>query len=722
MNVLISFLLVLLILPPSRSQTHYFQAQTLDGDVQIGYGLAIGDVDGDSWPDILLADKKEFVWFRNGDWKRFVMTSDLTERDNVCIAARDIDGDGKVEIAVGAQWNPGETVDENQSGSVHYLIRPEDLTQHWTAVRLHHEPTVHRMQWVRTSDIYQLVVVPLHGRGNRAGEGQGVKVFSYQMPDNLDLPWGLEILDDEMHVTHNLDVVTQGDEEAVLLGGKEGAKLIRYEDGSWVKVPMTDRMIANAGFGEIRWSDEFIAGIQPLHGNTLVTYDTNGSGRMVLYDSLSQGHALAIGDVLGLGTNQIVVGWRDLNENAEMGIRLYYREEAKSNWQWMWIERNGMACEDLKVADLNGDGWKDIIASGRSTHNLKIYWNWSGRIEESKAWERKIEDLMGRAQIPGLSVAILKNGRVRYVNSFGVKNTESAESVLKSTQFEAASLTKPVFAYAVCKLAQEGKIDLDKPLVHYHTYDGIEDSEAARQITARMVLTHTTGLPNWRSPRNAEQVKLQHPPGSWFSYSGEGFVYLAKVCEVITGLLTHQWIDQTVFQPLGMLHSSMIWEDHFERTAALPHNKEGQPSEKWKAKEANAAASLSTTAADYARFMVALFHGEDLIPEWKEQMLSIQQRVDPNCSQCREENKNPEFTEVSWGLGIGLEAGNETYLWHWGDNGDFKSYMCMSRDSGDGLVYFANSTHGLSIRDNLVQLLLPEPHPAHQWVNYDQID
>src|SRR6478735_9044447 len=123
-----------------------FQQQVLDEKVEIGYGLAIGDVDGDKKPDILLADKKQFVWYRNGDWKRFVMVENLTESDNVCIAARDINGDGKVEVAVGAQWNPSETSDTLKSGSVHYLIRPKDPTQWWKAVELHHEPTVHRMK------------------------------------------------------------------------------------------------------------------------------------------------------------------------------------------------------------------------------------------------------------------------------------------------------------------------------------------------------------------------------------------------------------------------------------------------------------------------------------------------------------------------------------------------------------------------------------------------
>src|SRR3954468_17016178 len=88
-----------------------FEIQTIDENISIGYGLALGDVDGDGKPDILLADQKQFVWYRNGDWKKFVMAENLTEHDNVCIAARDINGDGKVEVAVGAQWNPGETSD-----------------------------------------------------------------------------------------------------------------------------------------------------------------------------------------------------------------------------------------------------------------------------------------------------------------------------------------------------------------------------------------------------------------------------------------------------------------------------------------------------------------------------------------------------------------------------------------------------------------------------------
>src|SRR3989337_1882594 len=106
-----------------------FKEQTIDSAISIGYGLALGDVDGDRKPDILLADKKQIVWYRNGDWKKFVMIENLTEHDNVCIAAQDVNGDDKVEVAVGAQWNPSETKDKEKSGSVNFLIRPKQPTQ-----------------------------------------------------------------------------------------------------------------------------------------------------------------------------------------------------------------------------------------------------------------------------------------------------------------------------------------------------------------------------------------------------------------------------------------------------------------------------------------------------------------------------------------------------------------------------------------------------------------
>ena len=352
-----------------------FEEQVIDDEVDIGYGLGIGDVDGYGKDDIVLADKKQFVWYRNPDWQRFVMVDSLTERDNVCLAVRDINGDGQVEVAVGAQWNPGETSDPMQSGSVHYLVRPEDPTQLWQPVALHNEPTVHRMQWVKVDDSYQLVVLPLHGRGNQNGEGEGVKVLAYHVPDNPSDEWEYTLLDQSMHLTHNFDIVQEGETESLIIGGREGAKMIRNSGGQWLREDTAGGILREEGFGEIRKSGNLIAGIQPMHGDKLSVYIGDGE-RKILYDSLKQGHALACADLLSQGQDQVVGGWREQNDGGDMGIKLFIGSDPDwSSWHSVWIDRNGMACEDLLIADLDNDGKKDIIAAGRSSHNLKVYWN-----------------------------------------------------------------------------------------------------------------------------------------------------------------------------------------------------------------------------------------------------------------------------------------------------------------------------------------------------------
>ena len=354
----------------------HFAIQTID-TISIGYGLAVGDVDGDQQPDILLADQQQFVWYRNGDWQRFVMVDQLTERDNVCLAAHDINGDGKVEVAVGAQWNPGETSDPATSGSVHYLERPADPTRPWTPYSLPHDPTIHRMQWFPTGDNKpQLLVLPLHGRDNSDGKGSGVRVMAYRMPEDPASPWDATVVNQQMHLTHNLEVT---EENAVLVAGKEGVVRHRYQNLAW----MTDSLPSLASpAGEVRQGHlaanrPFIATVEPMHGQQLVVYKGKDyAERLVLSDDLQQGHALACADLMGLGYDQIVVGWREPNREGKVGVKLYVPVDAQGDgWMHYYIDEDGMACEDLKVADLDGDGDLDIVASGRATQNLRVYWN-----------------------------------------------------------------------------------------------------------------------------------------------------------------------------------------------------------------------------------------------------------------------------------------------------------------------------------------------------------
>jgi hypothetical protein len=387
--------------PPAQSDipTPKFERQVIDAKIQIGYGLAIGDVDGDGKPDILLADKKQIVWYRNPDWKRFVMAEDLTPQDNVCIAARDIDGSGKVSVAVGAGWNPSETTDPTKSGGVFYLIRPEDPTQHWEPVRLHHEVTTHRMQWVRSSkDMFHLVVVPLHGLGNKDGNGAGVRVLAYDIPKDPHGTWTTHVIEDSMHLTHNFELWwnQHAETEHVFIAGREGigAIVFGFTAGGWRNLkgaPILSNQDMKSGAGEVRFCylpDTFgFATIEPMHGNQVVYYPGyQGSekfARVLVDDTLAEGHALACADLLGVHKtgryshqHQIVAGWRAPNKEKKVGIKLYVPLDDKGEkWQTHVIDDNQMACEDLKIADLDGDGQPDIIAAGRATHNLVIYWN-----------------------------------------------------------------------------------------------------------------------------------------------------------------------------------------------------------------------------------------------------------------------------------------------------------------------------------------------------------
>ncbi len=372
-----------------RGQVPSFKEQLIDPSIEIGYGLAVADVNGDGKTDVLLADKSFIVWYEAPSWTKHIIAEQLTVKDHVCIAARDIDGDGKCEIAVGAEWNPGDTVN---SGAVFYLIPPVDRTQRWEPVKLTHEPTTHRMRWVRNrAGRYDLIVVPLHGRGNKNGEGAGVKVLAYQRPEDPKQTWTTSPVSDSMHATHNMDVIPApaSEAEAILLCGKEGIMRLDVTDEGWKSQWLSKHAGDLKGAGEVRWGafgggQPYVVTIEPMHGNQLCLYTPPPGGpkdrewvRSVLDDTLSDGHALASHDLLGLGNRQIVVGWRAMQKiGTPVGVKLLSTtKEDGTGWKTALIDDNGMACEDVMVADLDGDKDLDIVAAGRRTKNVKIYWN-----------------------------------------------------------------------------------------------------------------------------------------------------------------------------------------------------------------------------------------------------------------------------------------------------------------------------------------------------------
>ncbi|MGB5528102.1 MAG: serine hydrolase [Gemmatimonadota bacterium] len=326
-----------------------------------------------------------------------------------------------------------------------------------------------------------------------------------------------------------------------------------------------------------------------------------------------------------------------------------------------------------------------------------------------------VPEIMKRANVPGLQLAYLDAGQVAMKAAFGYANSETTAPVTDKTVFEAASLSKPVFAYAVLRMVDRGEWDLDEPLWDILEYDRLAHDERARQITARQVLTHTTGLPNW----GGTPLEFNSDPGERWGYSGEGIVYLQRAVEARTGLTLEEIATREVFEPLGMSDTHYVWIEPFDTLAAIPHDEFGYPASRRTPEAGNAAGSLHTTATDYARFVAAMFSGEGLAPETHQAMLTP--GADLTGAQWGDDEEAK--THLFWGLGWGLEEGRlGSSFWHWGDQGTARCFVVAYPESGDALVYFTNSANGLAIGPELLGLVFDDDQWAIRWLDYDAYD
>ena len=327
--------------------------------------------------------------------------------------------------------------------------------------------------------------------------------------------------------------------------------------------------------------------------------------------------------------------------------------------------------------------------------------------------ESEIPRLMEASNIPGLSIAVVQEGQIFWKKAFGVKRTDTRERVDENTMFEAASLTKTVTAYAAMRLVEREELDLDKPLFEYfpnQEYPKLAKDERYRKITARLVLTHTTGLPNWGS-------RLMREPGKQYAYSGEGFLYLGRTIEQISGMSLQEFAQKEIFVPMGMAHTSYVWSETYATNGACGHDRHGKVNELRKNTSPNGGASLLTTASDYATFICALLNAHGLTEETIDQMTSSQVQVTLN----RETAEL--FANLFWGWGWGVQPGNTGFgFWHWGDNGDLRAYTVTYKDRRQGFIYFANSNNGLAIAEAVTSLIVDDYQYALDWLDYEKYD
>jgi CubicO group peptidase (beta-lactamase class C family) len=326
--------------------------------------------------------------------------------------------------------------------------------------------------------------------------------------------------------------------------------------------------------------------------------------------------------------------------------------------------------------------------------------------------EKLIPKLMQEARVPGSSIALVKDGELFWRRGFGVKDSASGEQVDHETVFEAASVSKTVFAYVVMKLVERGVLGLDTPLTEYSPTPFLEGDPRLELITARHVLSHTGGFQDWRS--NETPLKIHFTPGERFLYSGEGYYYLQSVVTHLTGRVNPNdcaryeadfevcatdidpFIRRNLLVPFGMDSSGYVWNDTFEKHVARPHDSSASPLAKAKPTATDAAryasaGGLHTTATDYAKFLIEIL-GPKSGDAFRLSRSSLEEMILPQV-------KLPEDGRIdgasSWALGWAVqERPTGNVLVHSGGQAGFRSLAMASVERRSGFIILTNGDSG----------------------------
>ncbi len=342
--------------------------------------------------------------------------------------------------------------------------------------------------------------------------------------------------------------------------------------------------------------------------------------------------------------------------------------------------------------------------------------------------EKHVPELMKQATVPGLSLTLIRGAKVFWSQAFGVRSSVSQEPVTPDTVFEAASLSKPVFAYASLKLCEAGILDLDTPLTEYLPDPYVPDKAQLALVTMRHVLSHSTGFPNWRP--KGESLRIHFGPGERFSYSGEGYVYLQAVVGHVKDQVPAEYMRASVLEPFGMKNSCFVWTGQENLTLAVGHDEEGKPEEKALWPEMNAAASLHCTPADFAKFMCAVMrpsteNAAHLSLEMTKEMLTPQMPVNDSAPWHKGWPK-PEIKTndlVSWGLGWGMQrTSSGASFWHWGDNGCYKAFVVGFPKQGHGVVIMTNGKNGQQVIKRVLYNVIGGDYLGLDWLEQPDAD
>jgi len=349
---------------------------------------------------------------------------------------------------------------------------------------------------------------------------------------------------------------------------------------------------------------------------------------------------------------------------------------------------------------------------------------------ETASIDATVQRHMAAEQVPGLGVAIIRDGRVTFLKAYGQRNVEQKLPLTTDTVMYGASLTKAAFAYLVMQLVDEGKLDLDKPigaylpkpLPEYRNYADLAGDARWQKLTMRILLSHTTGFANFRWIEEGRKLRFHRAPGERYGYSGEGILLAQFVLETGLGLNVGAEMQRRIFDRFGMKRSAMTWRDDFAANVAEGYTQDlkHEPHRRWD--KVGAAGSLDTTLEDWAKFLAAVSRGEGLSKKAKAEMIRRQIDID---SERQFPTLLPEKTDrwKSIGLGYGLGWGVfETPLGHaffkeGHDEGTANYALCIE-PKRDCILLMSNSTRAEGIFAPLVNELLGEVNLPAEWEGF----
>jgi CubicO group peptidase (beta-lactamase class C family) len=354
---------------------------------------------------------------------------------------------------------------------------------------------------------------------------------------------------------------------------------------------------------------------------------------------------------------------------------------------------------------------------------------------ELEAW---IGRTLEKAQVAGLSCAIINDSQVAYYETFGYMNRSTGARNNEKTVFAAASISKSVFAYLVMQLVEEEVVNLDKPLYEYLTrplwqypsYAELEGDRRYKRITARMVLSHSTGFPNLRSLEPDGRLKFLFSPGERHFYSGEGFALLQVVLEEITGKGLETLAQERIFQPLGMTFSSFVWQPVYEANAASPHDEFGRPrglSIQFLQHTPSSGGSMATTAADLARLIsLGILNVSGKRKATIDEMLRPQIPIHyksmfgPGAWQETHQYQN---IHLAWSLGWGrFDTPFGRAFFHTGHGPGWQNYTVTYADKGIGIVLLSNSDSFESVAQEITEKAIGDVYTPFGWLGYIPFD